>query len=430
MKTLFNNAVFHTMEGPEDTHHSMTVENGIIIAFDEEESRNCRVVDLQGRHAYPALIDAHLHLMETVALSSLGVVLCRLENNSVVPGDLAGIGEKIREHAAKQKPGSLMVFSNYVSAAILEHRLPTNEELDLWANGAPVWVLNIDGHSSSCSTALLTALGLAEIAPDGILVGLAHESNLGLISDYLSSSVTAGILARGIADFCNECASFGIGTVCALEGSDDGKTDRITKLMAFLAQGFPLDVRLFPQYMDEKKLAALLPRMGKKRVGGCMKWELDGSIGSRSAAFGRPYKDGTKGSLYFEQETIEQAVGNFANKDFFISVHAIGELAIEQLVGIFEKVPGTHRIDHCEFPSPEVLPRIYALKPYITVQPGYAWVDKRYLHGYARFLDDELLAQQVPLKDLMDHNVVLCGGSDSPVQKVDPYLQMRGMREF
>jgi len=430
MKTQFNNAVFHTMEDPCDVHHSMTVEAGIITAFDEEPSKHRSVVDLQGLHVYPALIDAHLHMMETIALSSVGVPLCSFGQNRVEPHDLAGIEEKIRTHASKQKPGSLMVFSNYISAAMTERRLPTCYELDEWTGGGRVWVLNLDGHSSSCSTALLTALNLDEVAPDGILTGHTHDANLSSISDYLASSITPAILAQGIADFCNESASFGIGTICALVGNDASEHDTVTRLIAYLAQRFPLDVRLFPQYMDEKKLNAVLRCMGKKRVGGCLTWELDGSIGSRNAAFARPYKDGTQGSLYFEDEVIAKQISKYAEKDFFVTVHAIGDLAIAQLVGILETVKGTHRIDHCEFPSKEIRPRIYALKPFVTIQPGYAWIDKRYMHGYEHFLDEDIVQQQIPLKDFAEHEVLLCGSSDAPVQSVDPFLQMRGMREF
>lgn len=70
------------------------------------------------------------------------------------------------------------------------------------------------------------------------------------------------------------------------------------------------------------------------------------------------------------------------------------------------------------------------MKPFVTVQPGFTWIDERFLHGYERFLTDQQIASQVPLSTLMHAGVPLCGSSDSPVQSVDPFLQMRGMREF
>lgn len=431
MRTVFVNATFHTMESETNTHATMTVENGIITGFDETaEANGAQTVDLGGAHVFPALIDAHLHMLESIALASMGEQICDIVHGGVEPHNLTGVEAKIRSHTAQAKPNSLFIFSNYVSAAMDEGRLPNRYELDAWANGARVWVLNIDGHSGACSSALLEALGLEDIAPDGIFVGPAHDANLGKFTDHLASSITPAALARGIAHFCNQCAAYGIGTVCALEGTDDSERDRMAELTAFLAQRFPLDVRLFPQYMDEEKLQKVLPRMGASRVGGCMKWELDGSVGSRTAAFFEPYADGSAGSLYFDTDELAHTVEGFADRGFMVSAHAIGDAAIDQLVGIFERVGGRHRIDHCEFPSKDAVERVCTLKPFVTVQPGYAWIDKRYLHGYERFLSESQIASQIPLARLAEAGVPLCGSTDAPVQSVDPFLQMRGMREF
>ena len=431
MKTVFANAIFHTMESETDTHATMTVEDGVITAFDEPaDAAGARTVDLAGAHVFPALIDSHLHMLESIALASMGEQICEIAHGSVEPHNLAGVEEKIRSFAADAKPGSLLIFSNYISAAMDEGRLPNRFELDEWANGARVWVLNIDGHSGACSSALLDALGLESIAPDGIFTGPAHDANLGKFTDHLASSITPAALAHGIAHFCNQCAAYGIGTVCALEGTDDSERDRMAELTALLAQRFPLDVRLFPQYMDEAKLEKVLPRMGANRVGGCMKWELDGSVGSRTAAFSEPYSDGSMGSLYFDTDELASTIEGFASRGFMVSAHAIGDTAIDQLVGIFEQVGRRHRIDHCEFPSEKDVERICELKPFVTVQPGYAWIDKHYLHGYERYLSESQRASQVPLARLAEAGVPLCGSTDAPVQSVDPFLQMRGMREF
>lgn len=170
--------------------------------------------------------------------------------------------------------------------------------------------------------------------------------------------------------------------------------------------------------------------MAASRVGGCMKWEMDGSVGSRTAAFFEPYKDGTKASPYFETAEIEQTLRHFANEGYQMSAHAIGDRAIDQLVDILSDLPGRHRIDHFEFPSAHAVERVCAMKPFVTVQPGFTWIDERFLHGYERFLTDRQIASQIPLSTLIDAGVPLCGSSDSPVQSVDPFLQMRGMREF
>lgn len=445
--TLFYHATFHSMETESSVYKTLLVEDGVISGVDvdvqQAHQQGASLVDLGGVHVFPALIDAHMHLLDTVALSAVSTSVCSLGDNAVEPHCLAGVEQVVRQTAA-QNPSKLLVFSNYIAAAMDEKRLPNRLELDAWtagggrvAHGREAWVLNMDGHSSSCSTALLHALGLEEEAPDGILTGAVHDANLGRITDHLASCISPALLGDGIAAFCDDCARYGVGTVCALEGTDDSPQDAMTMLLARLAGAFPIDVRVFPQYMDEKKLARIQRFMGQKRVGGCMRWELDGSVGSRSAAFPDPYADGTQGHLYFETDFLRRKVAGLAQRGYSLTAHAIGPDAIEQLVGIYEQLPAQmgvaalrHRIDHCEFPAKDLVERLIKLKPYVTVQPGYAWVDKRFLHGYEQWLSDQAVQQQIPLRTLAQAGVALCGSSDSPVQPLDPFLQMRGMREF
>lgn len=431
MKTLFENATFHTMEDAFDTHSSMLVDNGVIVGFDEHpHTGRAHRVDLGGAQVFPALIDAHLHLANSIALAALGQPLCTFTSGKVSPCDLAGVERKIRSSVSSHSNKKLFIFSNYSTASISEARLPTRFELDRWAQGAPVWVISMDGHSSSGSSALLEAIGLLEFTDEGIFTGADHDANVGIFIEHMTASITPQVLAQGIARFSNECAHYGIGTLCAHEGSDELIRDASTIWNARIAQRLQLDVRMFPQYMDMKKLQILQKYLRRPRAGGCMKWELDGSVGSRSAAFSKPYRDGSQGSLYFSKENLLQIVLKLDTSGYQISAHAIGDKAIDQYLDVFEQVDGCHRIDHCEFPTPKAVERLCALKPAITVQPGYAWIDRTILHGYERFLEPEQLAQQIPLAHLMRAGVTLCGSSDAPVQSVDPFLQMRGMRDF
>lgn len=422
------NGVFHTMENEHDAHRSMTVENGVILGFDDVPTGG-KTVDLGGEHVFPALIDAHLHLLDTVGLSGISHQLCSVEGGLIEPHELAGVEKLIRDYAARDDV-PIIACNNYIASGIREGRLPNRRELDAWSAGKQVWVLSIDGHSSSCSSALLQALNLEEQAPDGILTGMVHDANMGNLTGHIASCITPAILGSGIADFSNLCASYGIGCICALDGTDDSQKDSLALMMARLARRFQIDVREFPQYMDEKKLSRMLPYMAKKCVGGCMKWQLDGSVGSHTAAFSQPFKDGGQGELYYSDEFLSDTIERFDKQGFLVTAHAIGDVAIDQLVGIYETMQGRHRIDHCEFPTDTAVEAICRLKPFVTVQPGYSWMDKRYMHGYECYLDDSVRTHQVPLRTLAEAGVPLCGSSDSPVQTVDPFLQMRGMREF
>ena len=123
MKTVFTNAVFHTMEDENDLCGTIVVEDGRIVALDspaggrsplnidELAAKDTKVVDLHGAHAFPALIDSHMHMMEAIAFNAMTVEICHFENGSVEPHSLTGAESIIRNHVANTKPDSLSVLS-------------------------------------------------------------------------------------------------------------------------------------------------------------------------------------------------------------------------------------------------------------------------------------------------------------------------------
>ena len=223
-----------------------------------------------------------------------------------------------------------------------------------------------------------------------------------------------------------------------MDGNEDMKNDILTTALAFLAERMDIDVRLFPQYMDYDSLNAFKKKQKTLRAGGCGVWELDGSVGSHSAAFNEPYKDnGTQGHCYYEKDKIRAKVKEALDKNIRLSCHAIGESAIDQITEIYgaleDRIPhegAMMRIDHFEFPSQKAVELIKKLPLAITVQPGFSWIDKHFLKSYEQFLPESIINRQLPLKDLMNSGVCVCGSSDSPVQSVNPYEQMLGMVDF
>ena len=242
----------------------------------------------------------------------------------------------------------------------------------------------------------------------------------------------APVLAKGIARFQNTCASYGISVVGALEGNGDSPKDPTTGLIARLARHFDVGVRLYLQYVDLERVKPYRKWMSRPRVGGCGDWEMDGSIGSHSAAFSVPFADtGKTAPCYYRQEYVDQLVLDADKAGYQTASHAIGEAAVERLLHALEQLdsPRMHRIEHCEFVSEESFRALCKGKYAVMMQPGYSWIDKRYLHTYERYLPPELF-RKMKLKSLVDASVCVCGSSDSPVQDMDPYLQMLGMVQF
>ena len=436
-QTLFTNAHIHTGRTEAEVFSAMLVEKGLIRAlYSAEEAADyagkAKVVDLQGRHVYPCLIDAHVHMLLTIAVMAMGFNLCQITAGGVEPHTMKGVEERLRNYVSGQKPDAVIACNNYIMTAIDEHRMPSREELDEWGGGRPVVIYNIDGHSTSLSTKMLELVGISPVGHSGILQGEENERAQGRIIDTVSSMITLPVLAKGIAEFQNTCASYGISVVGALEGNGDSPRDPTTRLIAGLARRFDVGVRLYLQYVDLERVRPYRKWMSRPRVGGCGDWEMDGSAGSHIAAFPLPFSDnGKTAPCYYTQDFVDRLVSDADKAGYQMASHAIGESAVERILHALEQCqsPRMHRIEHCEFISDECFRTLCKAKYAVMMQPGYSWIDKRYLHTYKQYLPAEIL-QKMRLKSLVDAGVCVCGSSDSPVQDMDPYLQMLGMVQF
>ena len=431
---LFYDGIFHSGKSESDCFSFMTTSDGIITGTYSErpDGHFDKEVSLGGHHVYPCLIDAHVHLLFTIVSMAMGFKVCEITGQGIQPGNIAGVEKKIRAYAASQKKNAVIAASNYVLTAIDERRMPTKNELDDWAGGRPIVVYNIDGHTTALSTAMLKLVGLDPDGNDGVLSGETNERIQGKLTDVVSNAVKLSDLARGIAMFQNSCADYGITLVGALEGNGDSPEDKGTALLVKLARHFDIGVRVYFQYKDINRAQSFAKYQKYLRIGGCGDWEMDGATGAHSAAFHTPYIDTGKTSpCYYTQEEVDKLVMEADIKGYQIASHAIGEVAIEQLISALNKTKSgrLHRIEHCEFHSDDSFEELKKCRYAVVMQPGYAWIDKRYLNTYTQFLPPEII-DRMKYKSLYDAGVCLCGSSDSPVQDMDPFLQMLGMTDF
>jgi predicted amidohydrolase YtcJ len=433
--TLFYNARIHTGLSRDDAYGFMLVKNGRITCLSDtkpDETAYQSAVDLGGKYVYPCLIDAHVHLLYTIVESAMGFNICEFRGMEVFPNTMGGIEKRLREFAAGKKKNELVVANNYIISAVDQRRLPTRTELDSWCSGRPAVIFTIDGHASALSTAMLKKIGVDPEGSDGILAGEANDRNMGKITDAISSAITLKVLAKGVANVENDCAAYGISHVGALEGSGDSPRDVTARIMLFLARRMELQVRIYFQYFDLERVQRFRKYQLHPRIGGCGDWEMDGATGAHSSAFRTPFRDtGTTAPCYYTQKQVDDIVTQADRLGYQVASHAIGECAIERITEALGKTDSgrLHRVEHGEFFNDEGFRRFKTENLAVIMQPGYAWIDKRFLHSYEQFLEPEICGR-LCFKKLYDAGVCVCGSSDSPVQLMDPYLQMTGMTDF
>ena len=159
---------------------------------------------------------------------------------------------------------------------------------------------------------------------------------------------------------------------------------------------------------------------------------LDGSIGSRTAAFFHPYCDGEGcGYLNFTEDEVFSFVESGIVRDLAMSFHVIGEKGIWTALNAYEKVLELHpekketaklRLEHFGWPSMEDMERAAKMGVVISTQPAFTYLRGGPDSVYRSRLGEEREKAGYPLRQMLDAGLCLGGGSDSDITPLDALL--------
>jgi len=129
--------------------------------------------------------------------------------------------------------------------------------------------------------------------------------------------------------------------------------------------------------------------------------------------------------LIYSQEEFEELVFRSHRAGLQLAVHAIGDRAIDIALETFEKVlkeipraDGRHRVEHASLLNEKLIRKMKSLGVIASVQPHFIvsdfWVGDRLGKTRARWV--------YPFKTLLKKGVIVCAGSDCPVEPISPLL--------
>jgi predicted amidohydrolase YtcJ len=170
------------------------------------------------------------------------------------------------------------------------------------------------------------------------------------------------------------------------------------------------------------------------RVGGCIC--ADGAFEAHTAALFEPYADepDNYGELTYSQATMDRFILEANRAGLQIAVHCESERSIEQVLWAMEKAlrdfPRTdhrHRIEHLELPTYNQIDRMARAGIMTGMQPAFipAFIGQQDMAFYAALLGSARLNRVHPYRTILDHDIAICGGSDSPVT---PYGPLAGIQ--
>lgn len=426
------NANIVTMNADNPHAEALLIENGKIgqvgtlASFSSLITQGVKTVDMAGQTILPGFIDSHQHTMLT------GLLATAIDMNGAKCIEDVQV---LCQEAAQQTEKGQWIRGSYLDDINLsEKRMPTRHELDRAVSEHPVYLLHPTLHICSFNTEGFKTLKLPKNlngvdtdtnGPTGVIRDPAIITHvLGKMSKLLPNSIKFSSI-----DIAAQLAlKNGITTLHSLDGGNFGPGE--TGLILQRAASLPVRILSYNQSME----IAQTKQLGLPRIGGCIC--ADGAFEAHTAALFEPYTDEPHncGELTYSQETMNRFILEANREGLQVSVHCESERAIEQILDAIElalddfpRKDHRHRIEHLELPTWPQIERMNRLGVMAGMQPAFipAFIGQKDMCHYRKLLGERRLERVHPYRTLLDHDINIAGGSDSPVT---PYSPLTGIQ--
>lgn len=436
---IIHNAKIYTFDPAQPQAEAVAVRDGKVLAVGSladimalNGAKSADTFDLQGATLIPGLNDAHTHLIQwALSLHEVDLVGVRTMAEAV---------EKVRERAATMPPGAWLLGAgwdqNYWGG------LPDRAALDKVAPNNPVVLDSKDHHLMWVNSRAMQLAGVTaqtndpaggEIGRDeaGEPNGIFKENAVGLIMramgkpgpdelDALLQQALPQAHRTGLTGVHTIEPGFGFAALQRLHGR--GKlTLRANVLLMNAVIGELAEVGIQQGFGDD------MLKLGQ------IKFFLDGTLGSQTAAMFDPFLDDlegrpdNRGMFRMEQEDFLNQAKAAVAAGFGIAVHVIGDkaawLGLEAIDEARQADPTgklRHRLEHVQLLRRPDLSRFSQLGVIASVQPTHATTDRDHADHY---WGEERLTRTgygYAYKSLLQSGARLALGSDAPVERIDP----------
>jgi predicted amidohydrolase YtcJ len=378
-------------------------------------SRTGDLVAAQGQLIVPGFIDTHTHFVDGgFRLASVQLRDAKTKEEFV---------QRIKRFAATLPKGT------WITGGDWDHEnwggeLPQRDWIDGVTPQNPVWINRLDGHMALANTAALEAANVNNSVKDvegGSIV--RHKGKItGIFKDnaqtYIDEVVPVPAAAQedtALDTAMKYVASKGVTSVHNMSGGMEAieRAKRENRLITRIYAGMPLS--------QWETLATKVKTEGKGdkwvRIG-LLKGFVDGSLGSHTAAFHKPFADSPNDSGFFitPADELYRSIKAADSAGLQVTVHAIGDKAIYTILNIFQRVEKENgpadrrfRIEHAQHIAPTDIPRFASLHVIASMQPYHAIDDGRWAD---RVIGAERSKTTYAFRSLLDSGAVVTFGSD------------------
>lgn len=399
---------------------SVIVDAGFGTVADEHKNNCLTQIDLKDKTVLPGFYDSHVHFIQTALhMESLDL------NGS---NDFYEIKERIENWISKHSQNKYIYCYGLEDSNLLEGKYPTRKFLDHISKEYAIIINSRDFHNSILNTKAInmfkTPLTIEGVGRDeqGISNGIFNGIANALIRKKIFKSYKTQDKIRNINNLISNILKKGVTSIHAVEGGSDF-IDNDAELLHSYINDMPIDISLYYSTTDISKIKS----KGLNRIGGDI--YIDGSFESKTAAISFNYKNtNMNGNLYFSQEYINEFLLECYKNNLDTALHTVGDRAIEQVLNAHEFAQSIiqndklrHRIEHAELSSPKQKRRAKELGIIFSMQPAFEYYCGGNNGMYENRLDS-YYKKTNEFRKLLDEGIIICGGSDSDLNPIDPIL--------
>jgi predicted amidohydrolase YtcJ len=435
---LLHNGVFHTLAGADaqavalsGTRIAAVGASEPILALREAATK---VTDLAGACVLPGFNDSHCHLLGTGELAlNLDLRGARSREEIIARGRAFIL-------SARLPPGRWIVGRGFDHRLFPDETLPDSRTADSISIAHPVLLLRVCGHIGAANSLALAAAGFDARAsiPGGVLGRGADGRLNGIACERALDILRALVPPCGEEELADTMlAATRMANAAGITSVQSDDLGGITMDVLRAAVSRLKDKGLFTLRLYEEVQAPDLPALRAflqygTRTGdgdayfktGCIKLLTDGSLGARTAYLHQPYRGSTdnRGVRVYEDRELDEITEAAHDAGIQMALHAIGDGALEQCLNALKRAQKgnsslRHRIVHCQMADDSQLDRMARLGLCADIQPPFTATDAPMV---LPLLGADREARAYRWKTMLRLGIPLAGGSDSPVERMDP----------
>lgn len=437
-EVIYMNGKIYTLDKDNTIVEAIAVCEGRILERGKsseliEKYKDAKVVDLQGKTVVPGFIDAEANLMEF----SKQLSLLDLRNARSVDEILA----IVKQRAQTSGPDEWIGGFGWDELKLPEKDLEklNHTLLDNVSTTQYIYLVNALGNTTWVNKKVLDLAKINKDTPDpengaigfndnntpnGLFYETAQELVINILPQPSEKEVMQNI-ERGIS----ELFKYGI-----TEINDANVTEQGLGVYKKMVDDNKFPIRLYAMIPGKgplfEKYLSSGPEDYKERINvKCVSMEYDGYFESQDAAMQDDYLLDPKRMTPFNDDfDIKEMTKRAFEKDFQVSVKAVGDRAVTQTLDAIESVSkevkskaGRTRLEYLEFVTPADMQKIEQLDIIPSIRPEVTLADKLVLNELIK----PEAGQNLGLwNTLFKKNDIIISGTDFPYHIINPLIVM------